>query len=729
MVSKGKYGFILMVALLISIAALAQNIKPNYAEMVNATIGSKGKGFGETERYLEAGYTFPGAMYPFGMVQFTTTFFDENKGFVVNQLSGAGCHNMGNFPTLPMAGTLQTSPKDMMTLKPEPKITKSVAGYYTATVAGDINCELSVTKRTGMAKFTFPANSSKGTVIIGSGVNATTVSDASIKITSNNSCEGYADGGNFCGIPTPYKVYFVAEFDVKAATVGTWEQDKLTVGNTTATGANSGAYFTFDAVGGKPVQYKFAISYVSIENARENLKAENSSWNFEAVKNGAQTVWNNFLGKIEVSGGSGDAMTQFYSHLYHVLAHPSLFSDVNGQYLGSDNAVHQTEANHDFYTGFSNWDTYRTQIQLIALLAPKETSDIIRSTLTFAQQSGGGFPRWVMANIETGIMQGDPTAIVVANAYAFGAKDFNTKQALEIMRRGAEKPGTKSQNEETRPFLQQYIDKGYMNASMQLEYTSADFAIGQFALQSMQGKGLYQKYLQRSQSWKNLFDPSTNWLRSRSPDGSWKKQDEDWREANYQNYFWMIPYNLKDLIDTIGGKKYAEQRLDTFFRKLNANYGQPWFAAGNEPDFQVPWTYNWTGQPYKTQALVQRILKEQYSNRASGLPGNDDLGAMGGFYVFASIGLFPMIPGYAGFSINSPSFQNIKLHLVNGKEISITGGSESKPYITAMKLNGKPYNSTWLDWKQLINGATMIYTTSSTPNKTWGTAVAPLSFK
>ncbi|RYE11880.1 MAG: glycoside hydrolase family 92 protein, partial [Sphingobacteriales bacterium] len=182
-------------------------------------------------------------------------------------------------------------------------------------------------------------------------------------------------------------------------------------------------------------------------------------------------------------------------------------------------------------------------------------------------------------------------------------------------------------------------------------------------------------------------------------------------------------------VDTIGGNEAADQRLDEYFAKLNANYHEEWFAAGNEPDFQVPWTYNWIGKPYKTQALIRRIVKEQYSNREMGLPGNDDLGAMGAWYVFANVGMFPVIPAVGGFSVNSPAFPLIKLHLKNGKTLTIKGGSETKPYVTALTINGKSWNSPWIPLKQLQNGGTVNFTLSATPDKTWGTKVEQPSYQ
>jgi predicted alpha-1,2-mannosidase len=731
MIKKRFLSYCLSLAAVLSLSSAVQAQKMNavnYAEKVNTMIGTKGKGKSPEEMYLEAGFTFPGATYPFGMVQFTTTFFDENKGFVVNQLSGAGCPHMGNFPTLPLNGELTASPNDMKGYKPQYHMEKAMAGYYKVNLgSGNIDCELTDTKRTGMAQYHFSDTAKTATIIIGSGINATQITNAHITITGPGKCEGYANGGSFCGIKTDYRVYFVAEFDVAPMASGTWKGDKINASSTKEDGENSGAYFTFKVPANKFIRYKFGISYVSLKNAKENLKAENPGWNFAAVKHNAIAAWNDYLGKIEASGGDNDLTTQFYTHLYHAFVHPSVANDVNGEYLGADNKVKKAIGFND-YTEFSNWDTYRTTIPLLAMLAPKETGDMMESLVKFAQQSGGGFPRWVMANIETGIMQGDPTSIVVANAYTFGAKGFDTKAALEVMRRGAEVVGTKSQNELTRPQLDQYQTKGFAQASMSLEYNSADFAIGQFALQTTGDKNLYNKYLLSAQKWKNIYNQETKWLQSRNPDGSLRDQNADMREASYKTYFWMVPFDLAKLIDTIGGKRFAERRLDEYFNRLDADYGQPWFAAGNEPDFQAPWIYNWAGAPYKTQALVRRIMREQYHNKDNGLPGNDDLGAMGAWYVFAGIGMYPMIPGYAGVSLNSPSFPYIKVHLGSGKKLIITGGSQTKPYVSSLKVNGKSWDNTWIPYNIIKNGGTLSYSLSTEPNKIWGTKINPPSF-
>lgn len=690
----------------------------DYAEMVNPLTGTAVTG-------LASGYLYPGATYPFGMVQFTPSYFAKCAGFVINQLSGGGCDHMGNFPTFPVRGRLEASPDRIRNFRIALSEESGHAGYYEAMVQDDIKAMLTVTKRTGMAQYVFPEGDETGTVIIGAGLAATPIQQAAVAITGPGRCEGYATGGSFCGYPTPYKVYFVAEFDADAVEVGTWKGTDLRYGGSFAEGEDSGVYFTFDLSESRTVRYKIGVSYVSVENARLNLETENPGWDFEGIKNAAETEWNSVLGKIEVEGTNEDRMEQFYTHLYRSLIHPNICNDVNGEYMGADFKVHKTLRNQ--YTSFSNWDTYRTQIQLLSILDPEVASDIVVSHQDFAEQAGGSFPRWVMANIETGIMQGDPTPILIANAFAFGARNYDPQPIFRLMELGARVPGSKCQDVETRPGLAQYLEKGYYKASAQLEYTSADFAIGQFAVHAAGNEFASWYYFDKARSWRNLYNPETGWLQSRNPDGSWKPLTEDFLEATYADYYWMVPYDLAGLIELCGGNEKAEARLDKYFVRLDAKYNEEWFASGNEPSFHIPWVYNWTGSPYKTQAIVNRIINEQYSSRKDGLPGNDDLGTMGAWYVFACIGLYPEIPGVGGFSVNTPIFESVVLHMKNG-DLVIRGGSEKNIYIHSMKIDGQEYDSTWIDWERLENGAVIEYRTSSRPDRKWGTEVTPPSY-
>ena len=708
-----KYLFLVLFAVFTTVVQ-----SQNLAKLVNTQIGIEGNGLG-------CGFNFIGASYPFGMVQFTPSFFSPQKGFVINQLSGAGCPHMGNFPVLPLTGTIEKSPHNMEGFPKYKKINTAYAGFLSVEMEDKIQVDLTANKRAGIARFIFDKKNQNASILIGSGISSTFIENAMVKITSNSTCEGFAEGGEFCGSKTPYRIYFAVEFNCQAANVGTWIDNALLKDAVQAFGKNSGAYFTFDTNTNGEVEYRIAVSFVSIANAKENLVLNKLDGGFEVYKTNAENSWNKNLGKIAVETKNQDRSIQFYTHLYHSFIHPNIVSDENGEYMGSDFQVHKTKGEAQ-YSSFSSWDTYRTQAQLIAMLYPKESSDMMQSLVDFAEQ-GGGYGRWILANIETGIMQGDPTPIIIANSHAFGATDFDVANAYKYMKLGATKLNLFSQNQEVRPYLKEYMRDGFTYASMMLEYSSADFAIGQFALRALNNKEDYKYFVNRAQNWKNIYNPETNWLNSKEITGEWKNKKDDWREGSYKNYFWMVPYNLKSLIDTIGGKKIAEKRLDSLLERLDASYDDDWYAAGNEPDFQVPWTYNWTSAPYKTSEVVHRILNSIYQNKPSGLPGNDDLGAMGAWYVFASVGLYPMIPGIGGFSINAPQFEKATITLSAGNLI-ISGGDFSKTYINSLKLNNKPFNSSWISWEDLKRGGSLNFELHDKPNKSWATAINPPSF-
>lgn len=689
------------------------------AALVNTMMGLGGDGFA-------ASNMFGGVSYPFGMVQMTPSPYNRNLGFVTNQLNGTGGPHQGNFPMLPMKGAVSVSPGPMTGGKIQISDEKGHAGFYEAMTEGDVHCELSATRRTGMARLSFPGGE-MNSVLIGSGFCAMPELEvAAAVITSPHSCEGYAKGTSFCNISTPYIVYFYAEFDQDAAETGVWKGDRLTRGGTFTDGAESGLYFTFkDAAS---VNYKVALSYVSADNARLNLLTENPGWDFDAVRGACEAEWNRNLNLIDVEGTYAGRVQQFYNHLYHACLHPNIFSDVNGEYIGSDFRVHRSM--RDVYTTFSNWDTYRTQIQLLSMIRPDVASDLVYSHYLFAEQAGGALPRWVMFNIETGIMQGDPSTILIANAWAFGARGYDPKKLYAIMKRGAVTPGLMCQNYEVRPHLQEYIDMTTVPASLCLEYNSADFALSRFASEAAGEVFDADPFLRRAQSWKKMFNPENQWLQTKNADGSWKEFNYGWQdymEASYQCYFWMVPFNIRGLIETIGMEK-AEQRLDEHLTRLDAGFFDDWFAITNEPSFQIPWTYNWMGKPWKTSQTVNRILNESFNiETGNGMPGNEDVGAMGAWYIFACSGIYPFIPGVGGFTVNTPVFEKIVYHLPGG-DLAINGGSESKIYTAGLKLDGEAFDSTWIPWTSLAGGATLDFKTSTKPSKTWGVSTAPPSY-
>ena len=635
---------------------------------------------------------------------------------------------MGNFPVVPMAGNLKDSPFNMNSLDPFESVNNASAGYLSVNSKDDITSRLTVTKRSAIAQFKFK-NSKKGTIIIGSGVNSSDakhIKNSEINITSSTTCEGFTEGGDFCGTETPYKVYFAAEFDRPANELGTWSGNELTQ-SLINKGKNSGAFFTFSTENNNEVNYRIAISFVSIENAKENLMSEKLNTSFDGYLTNTQNVWNKHLSKIKISTTNDDKKIQFYTNFYHSLIHPNIVSDINGDYMGADFIVYNNSNGKEHYSSFSVWDTYRTQAQLLAMLFPKESSEMMQSLVNFAEQAGG-YGRWILANIETGIMQGDPTPILISNSFAFGAKDFDHKKAYKYMYNGAMVPRLNSQKQEIRPYLTEYINNGHTFASMMLEYTSSDFAIGQFALQALNKKNDAKLFIDRSQNWNNIYNPKIKWLNSKYPNNVWKDITHDWREGTYKNYFWMVPYNLKGLINKIGGNEFAEKRLDTLFTRLDAKYEDDWFAAGNEPDFQVPWTYNWINKPNKTSQTISRILNEQYNSSVSGLPGNDDLGTMGAWYVFASIGLYPMIPGVGGFSINIPAFENISIDLPNNNSLIIDKTGPDNFFIKSLSFDKTAHNSTWINWDKISKGGVLSFEITNNNQSNWGINEPPPSF-
>jgi predicted alpha-1,2-mannosidase len=693
-----------MLLYLIFIISLACNVKgQDLTRYVDTRIGTKDNG-------LESGYTFLGATYPFGMIQFTPSFFSPHKGFVVTQLSGAGCPNMGNFPVVPFSGEVNESPRNMNEINNIDSILVAKAGVFQAIVNNNINVSLTASERAGFARFLFDDSTNKGSIVIGSGVNSTSVNEAHVQITSDRTCEGYAKGGNFCGTETDYKIYFAVEFNRPSLRQRLWRGDEI-FDSKEVTGKDSGVLFSFDTSKDKEVNYKISISYVSTENAKQNLNYEKLDFSFDSFSYFNRKFWNKHLNKIKVESNDKDRLIQFYTSFYRSLIHPNLVSDANGEYMGSDFKVHTAENQRKQYSSFSVWDTYRTQAQLLAFLFPKQSSDMVQSLIDFADQAGG-YGRWILANIETGIMQGDPTPILISNSYAFGAKDFDLKRAYFHMKRGATIPRLNSQKQEIRPYLTEFIRDGHTFASMLLEYISSDYAIGQFAKNALHLDEDYRFFINRSKSWKNIYNPKIKWLNSRFPNGKWKDIKSDWREGTFKNYFWMVPHDLESLIDTIGGKDFAEKRLDQLFERLDARYEDDWFASGNEPDFHVPWIYNWTNSPEKTSLTIDRIHKEMYNTTSSGLPGNDDLGTMGSWYVLSSIGLYPLIPGTAGFSLNLPQFKSIKIDLPTNT-LTIKNENEELKTIKSVHLNDEKINSVWLESNKIDGGGIIQFNKSN----------------
>jgi predicted alpha-1,2-mannosidase len=699
-----------------------------------------------------SGAVFPGAVFPRGMLQWspdTTSDLpggyhhpdNKIKGFSVRHFSGRGCTAWQDFAFMPVPGGIEQPPSKTngfhgATFAHANEVASP--GYYRVRLDNGLQVELTATLRTGMARFTFPEGA-PATLLVDGGSSITgTNADTSIAIIGEDRIQGRATAEVGCGKEL-YTIYFSTRFNRPFRTFATWNGQTITASSRTSTGEHVGAVLTFDPANERTVEAKVGISFVSVENAIENLDAENRGWDFNAIRAGADTAWNNVMMKIIIEGGTVAQRETFYTALYHCFLHPNVFNDANGEYRGMDRQVHRVANGRLQYENIPGWDSYRSTTPLTALIAPAETSDIMQSLVTYAAQGGGGLPRWQQANRNSGGMTGDGPVLMLASAHAFGARNFDTAAALEAMDRNAGKVDTTSDGHLVRPNLAEYIRLGYVPryVAMTLEYASADFALSQFAA-ALGDTTKAAHYLTRSGSWKNLYNPASGYIQQRLADGSWvpgvgPDTHQGYTEGTAAQYTWMVPFDLKGLFERMGGKARAISRLDEFFVKLNegGNGDRRYANMGNEPCEAAPWAYVYAGAPAKAQEVVRRIQNELFSNKPNGLPGNDDAGALSSWYVFSALGLYPSVPGVCGFVLGTPLFPRAVVHLENGGSLSIEGANASPDnrYVQSLTINNTPTTRPWLQFETIRRGGTLVYGLGNRPSK-WGTAPtdAPPSF-
>jgi len=724
------------------------------ARYVNPFIGTVGNG-----------NVFPGADVPLGMVQWSPDtgpvgitrpagyFFGDSHitGFSLTHLSGAGCVAYGDIPFMPTVRPVTVSPVEKgypYSARFYHSVEQASPGYYSVLLNSGIRVRLSATPRTGIGEFAFPpASASTMLIDVGGSAGPTNNHDeattASVRIEGRNEVTGSATSGHFCGLHNTYTVYFAARFSRPFATVGTWKGSVLSPGSRQSVGPRSGAWVRFDTRRHRVVLVKVGVSFVSVRNALLNLRAENRTWNFGAIQRRAAAGWNRLLNRIQATGGTLADEQVFYTALYHALLHPNIFDDVDGEYIGFDHRIHRARG-YTQYANFSGWDIYRTEVQLLALVAPRATSDMMKSLVADASQSGW-LPRWPMANDETDEMNGDSADPIIADAMAFGARRFDLHAALRYMIKGSTQMGQGTRGYVERPGISQYLRLGfapprttgiYGSAATTLEYGVDDFAIARTA--AMLGDStIYDRYVRRAQGWQHLFNRATGFIEPALPDGSFPaafnpSSMDGFAEGDSWQYSWMVPHNLGALFRAMGGYLHVTRRLDRFFTRLNTGPNTPYDWAGNEPGLEVPWEYDFAGRPWRTQAVVRRILTQLYLPKPWGLPGNDDLGTMSAWCVWAAMGLYPETPSIADLVLGSPLFPHVNLHLAGGHELTLSAprAAASRPYIQALRLNGRLDSKPWLPFKTWMHGAVLQFTPGSTPNKAWGSAPvdAPPSF-
>jgi predicted alpha-1,2-mannosidase len=597
-------------------------------------------------------------------------------------------------------------------------------------------------------------------------------------VTSGNFCGYIGSPDNTYEDKRPYyTLHFTIHFATKPVGYGAWQDTIILPGNDSSSGGTgfgpkgfpeaghgSGVYLTFAP--GTAVQVRIGVSYVSLSNAEANLQSEAPQGiTTETIAARARAAWEQRLSQIEITGGTAEERIVFHTALYHSLQTPTTYSDANGEYEGMDHQTHRVSpGQHTQYANFSGWDVYRSQMQLVTWLDPDRGSDIAQSLLNQSRQDHGRWDRWTHLSGATHVMNGDPAAPAIADIYAFGGHNFEVEDALASLVNAADVPTAEDLSHAgcpvecvgERPGLDQWLKLHYIPAGAPawgpaadtLEDATAEFGIS--ALAGHLGDHATQKrFLARAQYWENIWNadatPDGGYMMNRNADGTWPtlQQDDDddnnakpkaftpatgagFVEGTAAQYVWMVPFNVAGLFEKMGGVDKAAVRLDHFFYKADGspavtNAGPLHAELNNEPSIETPWLYLFAREPRKTQQLVREVLNNIWTNTPGGIPGNDDLGEMSSWYVFAAMGLYPEIPGRAELVLGSPLFPAITVHRPGGDlRITADAAAPKSPYVHNLLVNGKPSTKTFLSEAYTLHGGTLAFTLSSAPDEAWG---------
>jgi predicted alpha-1,2-mannosidase len=734
----------LCMLLLLAMESRSQNVAAvshprDVTRYVNPFIGTAGHG-----------HTFPGATLPFGMVQLSPdtrlTGWDGCSGyhysdhiiygFSHTHLSGTGISDYGDILLMPTVGKFYlNATKDEKTdegyaSRFRHANEKARPGYYAVKLDDDnIFAELTVTRRAGLHRYTFPKTERANITLDLS--HRDKVLESYLRIVDATHIQGFRRSEAWA---KDQVVYFVAEFSRPVTNSDILVDYGHSAGLSEARGTTLKAFFTFSTLDGGPVLTKVGISAVSIEGARKNLAAEIEDWAFDRVVTDASRAWNSELNKIEATGGTDTQLTNFYTALYHAMIAPNLFMDVDGQYRGRDFRAHSA-AGFDNYTVFSLWDTFRAAHPLYTIIDQKRTLDFVKTFLAQYEQ-GGRLPVWELAANETDTMIGYHAVSVIADAVAKNVVGFDRglrERAFAAMKHSAE----------LRHFgLGDYVDHGYIameeereSVSKTLEYAYDDWCIAEMA-RMLGNLPDYHRYLARAQSYKNVFDTETGFTRPRS-NAAWltpfdpREVNFSFTEANSWQYTFFAPQDISGLIELMGGRQKFALKLDQMFAAKSKTTGREQsditgligqYAHGNEPSHHVAYLYNFAGQPWKTQFRVRQIMDNFYTAKPDGLIGNEDCGQMSAWYVLSAAGFYPVTPGSPVYTIGTPLFPHISFKLENGRSFVIKAHdvSDRNIYIQSARLNGKPYTKSFFTHEDLMAGGKLIFEMGAQPNPKLG---------
>ncbi|MDP4183679.1 MAG: GH92 family glycosyl hydrolase, partial [Bacteroidota bacterium] len=732
--------------LAIIILSCSSKGKEDYTQYVNPFVGTSGHG-----------HTFPGATTPFGMVQLSpdtgTDGWDWCSGyhysdstiigFSHTHLSGTGTAEYGDILFMPFTGKiiLDPGPKDKSKEGYRSRFShrqeKASPGYYSVLLQDhNIFAELTATPRTGFHRYTFNNSNEVPEIILDleHGIQDKS-KETWVKLNGTREVVGLRRSQ---GWASNQYVYFVAQFSAPFKEALLYENDSLQKDKKGINGKSTKAVFTFDKPENKQILLKVGISAVSIEGARKNLESENSSWNFDRVRNRASTEWNDKLSVIEVKGGTPARKTVFYTALYHAMIQPNVFSDMDGRYRGLDGKIQHVSRTHDnAYTVFSLWDTFRAAHPLYSLIFPDKNQEFIRTMLLQYSQSGS-LPVWELAGNETGSMIGYHAVSVIWDAVQKNQKDFHLDFAYNAMKAMAMKNDRGLSDYRNLGFIP--MEREANSVSKTLEYAYDDWCVAQMALK-MGKKNDYKEFIKRAQYYKNCFDSTLTFARGRHANGSWQEDFNPvasstlgtgvFTEGNSWQYTFFVPHDINTLIRLFGGAENFNRKLDELFSQpsvrtndnaldISGLIGQ--YAQGNEPSHHIAYLYDYVGYAFKTQAMVRRIMNELYSDKPDGLCGNEDCGQMSAWYVFSAMGFYPVCPGTGQYAIGSPAFDEVTIHLDHGKDFIIRAHN-NKPencYTYSSTLNGVEYNKSFLMDKDIRSGGILEFYMSSIPNQQYG---------
>jgi predicted alpha-1,2-mannosidase len=691
------------------------------------------------------GHTFPGAAMPFGMVQLSPDTRLEGwdgcggyhysdsivYGFSHTHLSGTGVPDYCDILFMPTTGEIRLNngadDNQGYASRFNHQNEKATAGFYSCYLEDyKVSVELTATKRSGFHKYTFPESKSANIII--DLTHRDKVIESGIKIINEQEIEGFRRS---TGWANNQVVYFAAKFSKPFVNSGI-ESDKNLIQEKEVTGDKLKAFMSFYTEANEEILVKVGISSVSIEGARKNLDSEIPGWEFDRIKQDAKEAWNSELHKIYIDGGTVEQKTTFYTAMYHAFLVPNLFMDVDGNYRGRDFNIYKAEG-FDYFTVFSLWDTFRGEHPLFTITQQKRTVDFIK-TMIAQYEHGGRLPVWELAANETECMIGYHAIPVIADAYIKGIRDFDAEKAVEAMKHSAELDhfGLKS-----------YKEYGYIPAeneaesvSKTLEYAYDDWCIAIMAKEL--GKlDDYKRYMERAQAYKNIFDPSTGFMRAKM-NGRWfepfdpREVNFNYTEANSWQYSFFVPQDVSGLVEMMGGKENFIESLDQLFSENSATTGREQsditgligqYAHGNEPSHHMAYLYNYVGQPWKTQQRARQIMDDLYSEKPDGLCGNEDCGQMSAWYVLSALGFYPVTPSALVYAFGSPLFAEATINLENGKsfKVSAVNNSPENIYIQTVKLNGKNYTKSFITHSDIIQGGEIVFEMGADPNKKRGT--------